>query len=204
MFLKYGHHDRIYSCHDVFLFNQFQLFKYNFIKNIAIPNEYKLTDCYNVYIKDSQDSEKYDVLHDYVFYYEKDSINKIRISFSEKGEPLRDYFIDNDKENISRIGELELIISQWKEMYIVTFEYEDIYFDIETTGITENQLVDLLESLINNVKNVNKVMEEKDININEEPTQITTTNYPTYYSGKYIDNNGNNVILLYEDSPEYL
>ena len=87
-------------------------------------------------------------------------------------------------------------------MYIVTFEYEDIYFDIETTGITENQLVDLLESLINNVKNVNKVMEEKDININEEPTQITTTNYPTYYSGKYIDNNGNNVILLYEDSPE--
>lgn len=176
--------------------------KYNFIKNISIPNEYKLTDCYNVYIKDSQDSEKYDVLHDYVFYYEKDSINKIRISFSEKGEPLRDYFIDNDKENISRIGELELIISQWKEMYIVTFEYEDIYFDIETTGITENQLVDLLESLINNVKNVNKVMEEKDININEEPTQITTTNYPTYYSGKYIDNNGNNVILLYEDSPE--
>ena len=43
-------------------------------------------------------------------------------------------------------------------MYIVTFEYEDIYFDIETTGIAENQLVDLLESLINNVKNVNKAL----------------------------------------------
>ena len=126
--------------------------KYNFIKNIAIPSEYKLTDYYNIYIKDDKDSEKYDVLHDYVFYYEKDNINKIRIAFSEKGEPLRDYFIDNDKENISRIGELELIISQWKDMYIVTFEYGDIYFDIETTGITEEHLVVLIESLIDNLK----------------------------------------------------
>ena len=56
--------------------------KYNFIKNIAIPSEYKLTDYYNIYIKDDKDSEKYDVLHDYVFYYEKDNINKIRIAFS--------------------------------------------------------------------------------------------------------------------------
>ena len=44
--------------------------KYNFIKNIAIPSEYKLNNCYNVYIK---------------------------------------------------VGELELIISQWKEMYICCF-----------------------------------------------------------------------------------
>lgn len=66
--------------------------KYNFIKNIAIPNEYKLTDCYNVYIKDSQDSEKYDVLHDYVFYYEKDSINKIRISFFRKRRTIKGLF----------------------------------------------------------------------------------------------------------------
>ena len=43
----------------------------------------------------------------------------------------------------------KLNISQNKEMYIITFKYKDIYFDIETTGITENQLIDLIDSLIN-------------------------------------------------------
>lgn len=52
-------------------------------------------------------------------------------------------------------------ISQWEEMYIVTFEYKEIYFDIETTGITKEQLVNLLESLINNITNIDKVTEEK-------------------------------------------
>ena len=61
----------------------------------------------------------------------------------------RDYFIQ-EGEKISKIGDVELKISQWEEMYIVTFEHNDIYFDIETTGITENQLVDLLESIIDN------------------------------------------------------
>ena len=175
--------------------------EFKFMENILIPEEYEFENSYTVYTRENINIEEYNILHDYILNYRKDDLNDIKIAFSKVEKPLRDYFIQ-DGDKISKIGDVELKISQWEEMYIVTFEYEDIYFDIETTGITENQLVDLLESLINNVKNVNKVMEEKDININEEPTEITTTNYPTYYSGKYIDNNGNNVILLYEDSPE--
>lgn len=34
-------------------------------------------------------------------------------------------------------------------MYIVNFESKGIYFDIETTGVTENELVELLKSIIN-------------------------------------------------------
>ena len=175
--------------------------EFKFMENILIPEEYEFENSYTVYTRENINIEEYNILHDYILNYRKDDLNDIKIAFSKVEKPLRDYFIQ-DGDKISKIGDVELKISQWEEMYIVTFEYEDIYFDIETTGITENQLVDLLESLINNVKNVNKVMEEKDININQEPTEITTTNYPTYYSGKYIDNNGNNVILLYEDSPE--
>ncbi len=175
--------------------------EFKFMENILIPEEYEFENSYTVYTRENINIEEYNILHDYILNYRKDDLNDIKIAFSKVEKPLRDYFIQ-EGDKISKIGDVELKISQWEEMYIVTFEYEDIYFDIETTGITENQLVDLLESLINNVKNVNKVMEEKDININEEPTEITTTNYPTYYSGKYIDNNGNNVILLYEDSPE--
>ena len=175
--------------------------EFKFMENLLIPEGYEFENIHTVYTRENINIEEYNILHDYILNYKKDDLNNIKIAFSKVEQPLRDYFIQ-EGDKISKIGDVELKISQWEEMYIVTFEYEDIYFDIETTGITENQLVDLLESLINNVKNVNKVMEEKDININEEPTQITTTNYPTYYSGKYIDNNGNNVILLYEDSPE--
>ena len=175
--------------------------EFKFMENLLIPEGYEFENIHTVYTRENINIEEYNILHDYILNYKKDDLNNIKIAFSKVEQPLRDYFIQ-EGDKISKIGDVELKISQGEEMYIVTFEYEDIYFDIETTGITENQLVDLLESLINNVKNVNKVMEEKDININEEPTQITTTNYPTYYSGKYIDNNGNNVILLYEDSPE--
>lgn len=175
--------------------------EFKFMEISLIPEEYEFENIHTVYTRENINIEEYNILHDYILNYKKDDLNNIKIAFSKVEQPLRDYFIQ-EGDKISKIGDVELKISQWEEMYIVTFEYEDIYFDIETTGITENQLVDLLESLINNVKNVNKVMEEKDININQEPTEITTTNYPTYYSGKYIDNNGNNVILLYEDNPE--
>ena len=175
--------------------------EFKFMENLLIPEGYEFENIHTVYTRENINIEEYNILHDYILNYRKDDLNNIKIAFSKVEKPLRDYFIQ-DGDKISKIGDVELKISQGEEMYIVTFEYEDIYFDIETTGITENQLVDLLESLINNVKNVNKVIEEKDINIKQEPTEITTTNYPTYYSGKYIDNNGNNVILLYEDSPE--
>ena len=129
-----------------------------FINNIKIPEEYQLESSYNVYIRSERNIAKYDLLHDYVFNYKKDSTNSIIIAVSEVEEPLRDYYIDGGKK-VSKIRGTELIISQWKDMYIVTFEYNDLYFDIETTGVTENQLLDLLESLINNITNINQIME---------------------------------------------
>ena len=180
--------------------------KFNFIKNIIIPNGFELDDSYNIYIRENIDTEEYNILHDYVFYYKKDSTNDIRIAFSEKEEPIRDYFINNEEKNISKIGDVELIISNWKQMYLVNFKYENIYFDIETTGITEDELIVLLESLIDNVRNYNTndniILDEKDINQNEKLTEISTVNYPDYYGGKYIDDNGNNVILLCEDNTQ--
>lgn len=180
--------------------------KFNFIKNIIIPNGFELDDSYNIYIRENIDTEEYNILHDYVFYYKKDITNDIRIAFSEKEEPIRDYFINNEEEDVSKIGDVELIISNWKQMYLVNFKYENIYFDIETTGITEDELIVLLESLIDNVRNYNTngniILDEKDINQNEQLTGISTVNFPDYYGGKYIDDNGNNVILLCEDNTQ--
>ena len=172
--------------------------KFEFIKNIQIPEEYKIESSYNIYTRSDINKSEYDVLHDYVFNYRKDSMNNIIIAFSEIEKPLRDYYIDvGDK--VSKLGDIELIISQYKDMYIVTFNFKDIYFDIETTGITENELLKLLQSILTE-NNKNLIVEDKDINIKEQSKDIKSTNYPDYYAGKYVDNNGNNVILLCEDN----
>ena len=123
--------------------------EFTFIENLQIPEEYNFENGYTVYTRENTDTAEYNVLHDYILNYRKDDLNDIKIAFSEIEEPIRDYFI-LEGEKISKIGDVELKISQWEDMYIVTFEHNNIYFDIETTGITENQLVDLLESIIDN------------------------------------------------------
>ena len=124
--------------------------EFTFIENLQIPEEYNFENGYTVYTRENTDTAEYNVLHDYILNYRKDDLNDIKIAFSGIEAPIRDYFID-EGDKVSKIGEVELVISQWKEMYIVTFEYKDIYFDIETTGVTRNELVSLLQSIIDGI-----------------------------------------------------
>ncbi len=124
--------------------------EFTFIENLQIPEEYNFENGYTVYTRENTDTAEYNVLHDYILNYRKDDLNDIKIAFSGIEAPIRDYFI-GDGDKVSKIGEVELVISQWKEMYIVTFEYKDIYFDIETTGVTRNELVSLLQSIIDGI-----------------------------------------------------
>ncbi len=126
--------------------------EFAFVENLQIPEEYNFENGYTVYTRENTDTAEYNVLHDYILNYRKDDLNDIKIAFSGIEAPIRDYFI-GDGDKISKIGNVELKVSQWENMYIVTFEYNDIYFDIETTGITESQLVDLLKSIIDNGTN---------------------------------------------------
>ena len=118
-----------------------------FMQNLNILENFTLEGSYAIYVKKSQESNEYSLLHDYVLEYRKDELNKIQIAFSEIGEPLRDYFIDEEGET-SKIGDTELKIYQYNQTYMITFSYQNINFDIETTGINESQLIDLLKSII--------------------------------------------------------
>lgn len=125
--------------------------KFGFMNNVNIPKEYKIDNSYNVYTRSNININKYDLLHDYVFNYRKDSLNNITIAFSEIEEPIRDYYIDEGKK-ISKIGEDEVIISHYNETYIVTFTKDNIYFDIETVGIPQEELVKMLISIFTEMK----------------------------------------------------
>ena len=121
--------------------------KFEFINNIALPSEYKLENSYEIYTRENYDTAEYSLLHDYVFNYSEGYENTIKVAFSEVGEPIRDYFLDDSKK-VSKIGNVDVIISQYEKMYVATFKCKEINFDIETNGITEVELANLLESII--------------------------------------------------------
>lgn len=121
--------------------------KFEFINNIELLSEYKLDSSYEIFTRENLNITECDLLHDYVFNYSKDYENSIKVAFSEVEEPIRDYFLDNSKKT-SKIGDVDVIISQYEKMYVATFRCKDIYFDIETNGITEEEMINLLESII--------------------------------------------------------
>lgn len=121
--------------------------KFDFIKNIKVPAEYKETTKYTLSTRSDMDSTEYDILHDYVFTYTKNVTDSIRIAVSEIETPLRDYFME-EKDQVSKIGDTKIIIGQYNNMYMATFKYNNMYFDIETEGLTESELISLLSSII--------------------------------------------------------
>lgn len=176
--------------------------EFSFIKNIKIPEDYKLNDnYYNIYVKSNMNVAEYDKLHDYVFRYEKDNTNDIKIAFSKVEEPIRDYGIEeNGKKSIVAGVDMIIYHSQKYKMYMAEFKCNDIYFDIETNDITENELVELLESIVGEVKQVKTPVKDMDVGSIENPQEVS--NSKDYYAGKYIDSTGKNVILLCEDTAE--
>ena len=188
---------------DIRVLNNVMIPYFGYMANLAIPEDFDNKEDYKaIYVRNDVKVENYDVLNNYEFTYRNTSNNrKIVIAFSEKYKPLRDYEILG-ADKISKIGDVELIISQYKNMYIVTFTHKGINFDIETNDITESELISLLESIINRVNYPKKVedVEDKDVGVMEQTTETQTTDYPDYYGGKYVDKNGNNVVLLCEDN----
>lgn len=179
--------------------------EFNFIQNIKLPEGYELEYSYNIYVRSNRDIAKYDELHDYVFEYSKNSDdeigNKIKVAFSKLEEPIRDYGIAEDNKK-STINGVEMIIyhSQEYKIYMAEFKYKDIYFDIETNDITKSELVELLESIVEEAKKITTKVEDKEVENIEQPKEIL--NSEEFYAGKYVDNTGKNVVLLCEDTPK--
>ena len=59
---------------------------------------------------------------------------------------MRDYYFKDGKA--SKINGLELIVYQYENLYMTNFKYKNLNIDIETSNITEEELLALLQSII--------------------------------------------------------
>lgn len=123
---------------DIRVENNYMVETYDELINIVIPNDLNKMSGSVIFLSDG-------TLNNYVIEYFNDD-RKITIAYSKDKTPIRDYFIEDGKSSI--INNTNLVISKYNTMYIVTFKYNDIYFDIETSNIEENELIALLESII--------------------------------------------------------
>ena len=119
----------------------------DFLADLKLPRDYEFDGGYLVYTRSDRETETYDVLHDSVVNYRKDEKNRVILAVSELEAPLRDYLIDGEMKT-SRIKETELVICQYGDMYLITFRYEGRYYDLETTGLSLEELKTLLCSII--------------------------------------------------------
>ncbi len=117
------------------------------IENINLPNDFDTKQASAIYI--DSDKEESQTLQSYVFNYSNTKKNRyIRVSFSKENKPIRDYYFPEDGSKMSKINNIELKIFKYNELYFTEFHYKNINFDIETTNITEQELTNLLLSIL--------------------------------------------------------
>ncbi|MCM1052949.1 MAG: hypothetical protein NC483_03130 [Ruminococcus sp.] len=125
---------------------EIDLANYNLL-DLNIPEDMKTNDIYALYPTNNNQESKN--LYNYKLIYNNSSLNRhIDISFSKTNKPVRDYHFDDNGNEISKIGNIELKVYKYEDTYMTEFTYKDTFYDIETANITEQELLLLLTSII--------------------------------------------------------
>ena len=124
-----------------------ELSKYDFINELNIPNDITDKKYREIYIKDNS-SKDYIKQSNYQIYYQNSNNNRIiNLTFSDKHKLINNYNSNEFARKII-INNQEITIYENSKTYITSFSYKDIYFNIETFNITENEFNNLLKSII--------------------------------------------------------
>lgn len=117
--------------------------------NLVVPNDLIDVNYYIMYVRSNKDSKEYNVVNNIEVVYSSNSNRMINISYSKDYKPLRDYYFNEDSSKISNINNIELKIYKYENTYFTEFTFNNYNYDIETNNISENELKDLLLSIIN-------------------------------------------------------
>lgn len=127
--------------------NYEKISKYNFVKELNIPNDLNDKKYQEVYIKDEY-SKDYNLKNHYQIYYQNTDDNRIiNLTFSDNYKLINNYS-DNEFKRKTLINNQEIIVYEDNQTYVTSFNCNDIYFYIETINITEKEFINLLKSII--------------------------------------------------------
>ncbi len=122
------------------------------LENIKIPEDFNNTKYNLIYVdneKNKMEEKEYSQLNNYNYIYNNTKNQRsINISFSNENKPIRDYFFTEENSEVSKINNVELKIYNYEKSYFTEFIYKGYYFDIETCDITQEELINLLTSII--------------------------------------------------------
>lgn len=182
--------------------------EFDFIDKITIPNNLKLVRQGKIFVKPNSESVEYSKLRQYVLMYYEDTDKNpsfIEITFTTEDKVLGCMLPDEAdmKSSIINGKKIKLFKGDYLEdrnkiVGNAFFEINGYKFLVEAHKTNENEFLDTVKSILNLPIVNNK--SDKDIGVQEKPNEILNKNYPEYYGGKYIDNNGNNVVWICEDN----
>ena len=113
-----------------------------------LPKGLELDALYELKARNGPGENNYS-LHDYIFNFKYPaSGGELRLAVSPFGEPLRDWFIEDEAPLISEINGEELIIVSHGEILLSVFDHKGIWYDVEANGISLEEFVIFLNYLI--------------------------------------------------------
>lgn len=115
---------------------------------VNIPADLDTTYTYIFYFRENKESEEYNILGNYEIIYTDDNDRSINVKYSKNHKPARDYFFNDEGSKTTIINGVELKIYKYESIYFTEFEFNDYNFDIETSNITEQELSNLLLSIL--------------------------------------------------------
>lgn len=121
-------------------------FDYNKVK---LPNDINKIKKSIIYTKNEKQNDYTNLNSHILNYYNDNEAKNIRVAFSDKNKPVRDYYFSDENAAISIIKDKSLMIYSYEKTFFVEFHYNNYYFDIEANNISQDELIDLLGSIIN-------------------------------------------------------
>ena len=121
---------------------------YPLLKDIVVPNDYNINGIIKCYLF-NDDTGKYDKLYGYNIIYSGGNNKYIDIFILiDTTKRLRCFSIDTGKMRNSIINGNNIKIMGEDKNYYAIFSYNNINFDIETTGISEGEFIQLIKSIV--------------------------------------------------------
>ena len=121
---------------------------YPLLKDIIVPNDYNINGIIKCYLF-NENTGKYDKLYGYNIIYSGGNNKYIDIFILiDTTKRLRCFSIDTDEMKSSIINNTNIKIMGGNKNYYALFSYNNINFDIETAGISEEEFIQLLKSII--------------------------------------------------------